>query len=129
VGFSARRLEASTPESDLRRATLSPFFSKLSIRRIEPILQDALRKFLDRLATHAKSDILTRTNLLFIAATSDVISESEFKQCRNSLRKDDLSEEFFAVLSDTPKLCHVVSYFPALGAIFTGMPAGTAPPF
>jgi len=82
-------------------------------------------------------DLLRTLNQIFspeqtcflFAATSDVISESEFKQCRNSLQKDDLSEKFFAVLSDTPKLCHVVSYFPALGAIFTGMTAGTAPPF
>jgi cytochrome P450 len=73
----------STPASELhrsRRAILSPFFSKQSIRRIEPILQDALLNIVDRLGKYVKSGVPMRTNLLFTAAASGVITEYAFKR-------------------------------------------------
>jgi hypothetical protein len=107
----------STPESDLhrnRRAILSPFFSKQSIRRIEPILQGALLNVLDRLGKYVKSGVPIRTNLLFTAAASDVITEYAFKRSLNNLEKCDLNEASFTTTADAPKTCRVVSYFPRI---------------
>jgi hypothetical protein len=107
----------STPESDLhrnRRAILSQFFSKQSIRRIEPILQGAPLDVLDRLGKYVKSGVPIRTNLLYNAAASDVITEYAFKRSWNNLEKCGLNEPFFTTMADAPKMCRIISYFPRL---------------
>lgn len=83
----------ATPESDLhrkRRGIVSVFFSKQSIRRVEPVIQDVIRNTLDRLARHAASGIPVKANLLFKAAASDVITKYAFNESWNSPQKDDL---------------------------------------
>lgn len=79
-----------TPESDLHRkrlATTSTSFPKRNIRRTEPTIQDVIRNFLDRLDMHASSGIPTKTNLLFKAAASNVITEYAFQQSWNNVEK------------------------------------------
>ena len=95
----------STPENGLHRkrhAILTPSQNRVSVR-IEPVLQDALRKILDRFTRHAISGIPIRTHLLFTAAASDVISEYAVEQSRNSLDKDDLKSRSSPLWKTHPK--------------------------
>ena len=83
-----------------RRSALNPYFSKQSIRRLEPIIQRCLGKILGRLAQNAESGEPMRMNLLYSATTSDIISDYCFGESYNNLDMEDLNEPFFSAFME-----------------------------
>ncbi|KIN06848.1 hypothetical protein OIDMADRAFT_108363 [Oidiodendron maius Zn] len=107
----------STSKHDVhrrRRAPFSSFFSKQSIRRLEPIIQQCLRKLLSRLDDYRLSRKPHSAKVLFAALTSDVITEYAFGYCWNSLDIGDLNEQIFTLLNKSLLLWHVSAYIPFL---------------
>jgi cytochrome P450 len=115
-GFATPGAGLGTIEHDLhrtRRAALNPFFSKQSIRRLEPIIQEALGKVLDRLSQHAKTGSPVQMNLLYSALTSDVINNYAFGPSESSLERPDL---------EAGEGYHVACYFPFLPVMYAKLP-------
>lgn len=101
--FDANVLEApdSTPATmphDLhrrRRAPLNPYFSKASIRRLEPVISETVRNLLERLDRCAQEEQILPITYTYKAATSDVISEYCFGVSTGYLMRDDYNMPFF----------------------------------
>jgi len=116
---------ASTLDHDLhrsRRAPVTPFFSKQSIRRLEPILQRCLGKILSRFEQHAINHTPLNLKILFDASTNDIITEYAFGNCWDNLEVPDLNERFFQIMSGSAKMWHISSYFPWIMDFLTSLP-------
>ena len=81
-----------------RRSAFSSFFSKASVRRLEPVIQTLVDRLCDRLA--AKRDSGQPVNLLYAysALTQDVITEYCFSDCRNVLEMEDFSPGYYELV-------------------------------
>jgi hypothetical protein len=110
----------------MRRAPMAPFFSKQSVRRLEPILQRCLSKIHDRFDQAAVSKTPLDLRLLFNASTSDIITEYAFGNCWNNLDVSDMNQRFFEVMSRSPKMWHVASYLPWIMNFFVSIPEAVA---
>jgi hypothetical protein len=91
---------------------LNPFFSKQSVRRLEPILQRTLGKVLRNLAAAAKTGEPMEMNLLWSATTSDIIFDYCFGESTNNLDKEDLNEPFFTAYTEAGRGFHFACYNP-----------------
>ena len=105
-----------------RRAALNPFFSKQNIRRLEPIIQEALGKVLDRLSQHAKTGLPLHINMLYSALTSDVINNFAFGPSESSLDKPDLNEGYFKAFIEAAEGYHITCYLPFLPMMYASLP-------
>jgi cytochrome P450 len=124
-GFATPGAGLGTIGHDLhrtRRAALNPFFSKQSIRRLEPIIQEALWKVLDRLSKHAKTGTPLHMNLVYSALTSDVINSYAFGLSESSLERPDLNEGFFKAFIDSAEGYHLTCYLPFLPDMYRSLP-------
>ena len=114
-GFATPNAGLGTIKHDLhrsRRGALNPFFSKQSVRRLEPILQRTLGKVLRNLAAAAKTGEPMRMNLLYSATTSDIIYDYCFGESSNNLDREDLNEPFFTAFTEAGRGFHFACYNP-----------------
>jgi cytochrome P450 len=109
-----------------RRAPLNPFFSKQSIRRLEPVLHRCLEKILGRLARNAESGEPMKMNMLFNATTSDIISDYCFGESYNNLDKEDLNEPYFLEEHDSRLVFHFATFNPWLLPVVKTLPQKVA---
>lgn len=106
----------------VRRATLNPYFSKQSIRRLEPILQGVLEKVLSRLKRNAKSGEPMKMNILFTATTTDIIWDYCFGENPNTLDLGDLNEPFVKAFADAAQGYHASTFMPWLQVGMKALP-------
>ena len=96
-----------------RRAALSPFFSKASVRRLEPIIRDGVSKLLERMEDHKSGEPAAMT-LIFKAMTADIINKYAFGESGNYMDMGDYNRKFFedvdAVFDASHLLLHVGSW-------------------
>jgi hypothetical protein len=124
-GFATKTAGLGTIEHDLhrsRRAPLNPYFSKQSIRRLDPILQRTLTKVLRNLSTAAKSGKVMGMNLLWSATTSDIIYDYCFGESTNNLDREDLNEPFFSASTKNSRGYHFASHNPWFIPVLTSVP-------
>ncbi len=95
-----------------RRAALNPYFSKQSIRRLEPHIHRVLAKALGRLAHHAETGAPINMNMLYSAITSDIISNYCFGPTEDNLDKDDLNEAWFRAFTEAGNGFHLSCFCP-----------------
>jgi hypothetical protein len=105
-----------------RRAALNPFFSKQSIRRLEPIFQEALWKVFERLSQHAKTGSPLHINMLYSALTSDVINNFAFGPSESSLEKPDLNEGYFRAYIEAAEGFHIACYLSFVPTMYATLP-------
>lgn len=114
-GFATKTAGLGTIKHDLhrsRRAPLNPYFSKQSIRRLDPILQRTLTKVLGRLSDAAKSGKIMGMNLLYSATTSDIIYDYCFGESSNNLDREDLNKPYFSASTESAEGYHFASFNP-----------------
>lgn len=115
----------STSDHDLhrtRRSPLNPFFSKQSIRRVEPIVQRSLGKVLHIFAKYARSGVPLDLWAVFVAATGDIITEYSFGDCWNNLDAPDYNEPIFRTMAEGARMWHLSSYQPWIMQSFQSLP-------
>ena len=105
-----------------KRAPLSTFFSKKSVRRIEPIIQDKASRMLEVLRRHGRSGTPVNLRLLYTAANNDIITEYSFGKSWDSLKAEDLNEDFFHAFHNFTKAFHVNSYHPWFFGLMMSLP-------
>lgn len=104
-----------------RRAAFSPFFSKASIRRLEPAVTETLDNMLQRLETYSKTGEVVPLSTVYRAATNDIITGYCFGESTRFLLKDDYSGPYFNAASQflrmTPWMTHIAWLSPLLNSI------------
>lgn len=106
----------------MRRGALNPFFSKQSIRRLEPIIQNVLQKLLGILDDFRKEQKPTPMSLIFKAVTSDIISEYAFGESGNCLGMKNFNEGYFKAIGDQFLMIHAFTHIPWLNPLLQSLP-------
>lgn len=95
----------------MRRAALNPFFSKASVRRLEPIIRDGVVELLDRMDTCGRSAEVMQLNMVYKALTADVITEYAFGKSTGYMKMEDYNSAYFATFDKffeyAPWLYHI----------------------
>lgn len=105
-----------------RRAALNPFFSKASIRRLDPVIQRTLENLLRRFSACAKTEDIMSLNNVYKAATSDVVSEYTFGVSVDYLKRDDYNAPFFEAMSRSFEIAWWMMHMPWLASLMHSIP-------
>lgn len=106
----------------LRRGAMNQFFSKASVRRVEPIIQKNLDKLLVRLREFQRSSEPITLNVAFTAFTSDIITEYSFGRSYNYLDSDDFNLAFSELMSDVHKMTGILKHVPGIIPLMEALP-------
>jgi len=90
-----------------RRGAFSGFFSKASIRRLEPVIQSFVAKLCDRLEEKVDTGEPVDMVHAYAALTQDVIMEYCFSDCKNILDMKDFSPWHYDVVQSVSELIHL----------------------
>lgn len=105
-----------------RRAAFSHFFSKASVRRLEPVVQSRVdvlcEKLSERMDTGSPVDMVHG----YSALTQDVITEYCFSNCRNILEMKDFSPWHYEFVQKPAEISHMIKQFPYMLPIISRLP-------
>ncbi|KAF8250242.1 cytochrome P450 [Wilcoxina mikolae CBS 423.85] len=106
----------------IRRASLAPFFSKASVRALQPLLEKELEVLLGRFREfETKKEPLT-LNVAFAAFTNDVVMQYAFGWSNHRLSSPDFDPSFQDALLAGGKAGHVLKHFPILLRLLRSLP-------
>ncbi|KAK4066062.1 uncharacterized protein Triagg1_8371 [Trichoderma aggressivum f. europaeum] len=105
-----------------RRAALSPFFSKASIRRLEEPIQETLAAILARMKTASKSVEVMPMSLIYKAATSDIITKYAFGNSTDYVNRKDYNVGFFEAVDANFGMAWPMTHIPWLGPLMNSIP-------
>jgi len=83
-----------------RRGAMANFFSKASVRNVEPIIQNSLKKLLSRMEDAGNSGEKMPLIYVFKAATSDIITKYAFGQSTNFMDLEDYNSKRNGLIGD-----------------------------
>ena len=90
-----------------RRGAFSNFFSKTSVRRLQPVIQSRIdilcQKFLEKMDAGEPVNIV----YAYSALTQDVITEYCFSNCRNVLEMEGFSPWYYELVQKPSELSHM----------------------
>ncbi|PYH29500.1 cytochrome P450 [Aspergillus neoniger CBS 115656] len=112
--FGAPDSTFSTIEHDLhrmRRSALSPFFSKASVRRLQPVIWEKVDKLLERLHGLRNTGHPVRMDIAYAAFTNDVIMQYSFSHSRERLQKHDFGEPAQEAVLAMSKVVHWMKHY------------------
>ena len=89
-----------------RRRAFQNFFSKASIRRLEPTIQSLVNRLCDKLSEKADTGEPVNMVHAYSALTQDVITEYCFSDCRNVLEMKDFSPMYYELVHKPSELTH-----------------------
>ena len=98
----------------LRRAALSPFYSKRSVRASEPMIREKVRVLTTRLQEAFQTGKVIRMDAAFIALTLDVIYKYCFAEDIMLLLREDFALEWRNALMTSAELAKVFKHLPFL---------------
>lgn len=105
-----------------RRAALSQYFSKASVRRLEPVIQETLQNLLSRFVACAKSGAIMPMNTIYKAAAIDIITGYAFGVSVDYLKKDDYNLQYFEAVDASCHIAWWITFIPSLGFLLTSFP-------
>ncbi|RAK87019.1 cytochrome P450 [Aspergillus costaricaensis CBS 115574] len=95
----------------MRRSALNPFFSKASVRRLQPVIWGKVDILLRRLNGFKNTGQPVRIDMAYAAFTNDVIMEYTFSRSRERLQKDDFGASAQEALLAASKVVHWMKHF------------------
>ncbi|CAF9941589.1 MAG: hypothetical protein ALECFALPRED_009236 [Alectoria fallacina] len=108
-----------TKQAVAHKSMFTPFFSPEAIRRVEPLIQDFVNKFMDKMHTAASSGNVVNLSQGFRCLTADVIMNYSFQRPLGALEASDFE---FPLLNALDGFAHTIQwrlYFPnAVEALF-----------
>jgi len=110
----------TTPEHDLhatRRAVLNPMFSKRSIAKLEPFLQERVELLCKRVRAAKESGEVLNLIDVFTAFTGDVIMEYCFGFCDNQLGSPGFKANFHEAMVNLTSFGTLTLQFPFLNPV------------
>ena len=90
-----------------RRGAFSHFFSKASVRRLEPLIQTLVDKLCQKLSRHTDTKGPVNMVHAYSALTQDVITEYCFSECRNVLEMDNFLPWYYDLVQKSCELCQI----------------------
>ncbi|KAE8383477.1 cytochrome P450 [Aspergillus bertholletiae] len=110
----------------MRRAILSPFFSKASVYRLEPVIQDKIDEMLERMEGFRLSRQPIPLFEMFAALTNDVVMEYAFARSDRRLAQPDFDPVFLNALTAASDMSHWVLHLNWILEILQSMPVWLA---
>lgn len=101
---------------------MSLFFSKASVRRLEPLVRKAVDKLTDALQTHKNSGQPVVLNSAYSAYAIDIISEYCFANCFKLLDDTTFRTSMNEAFSRSRSGLHWTAHFPWLFQILKRLP-------
>lgn len=105
-----------------RRAALSPFFSKVSVQRLEPTVQDVIDKLVIRLQSMKFSGTTVNIIDAFSALTGDVIWQYAFAKSYGLTDDPDFAPYWHKSMMDLSENGYVIEHFTWLEPLMRSMP-------
>ena len=90
-----------------RRGAFSHFFSKASVRRLEPFIQTLVDKLCQKLSQYIDTGEPVNMVHAYSALTQDVITEYCFSNCRNVLEMENFSPWYYDLVQKPCELCQM----------------------
>ena len=106
----------------MRRAHMSNFFSKASVRRLEPLVRKTVDKLTDALQTHKGSKEPVVVSSAYSGFAVDVITEYAFAQSYNLLDDPTFQKSMHSAFSSARAGMHWIRHFPWLFDIMKRLP-------
>ena len=109
-----------------RRAPLNPYFSKSSIRRLEPIIQNIISKLMKRLDSAALTGDVLSMRVVYKSLTSDVINAYTFGYSDNDIDKEDFNGPLWYGMEQAFKVIYVLALIEWLAPFLRKLPDSLA---
>lgn len=106
----------------LRRAPLSPFFSKRSVANLEPMIRGRVERMAERLTDAQKDGSVVNLGHMYAALTMDIITEYSYAKSYNCLDAPDFMRQWPDTIDAVSRASHLNKQFPWLLGIFQSMP-------
>ncbi|PYH98107.1 cytochrome P450 [Aspergillus ellipticus CBS 707.79] len=106
----------------MRRAIISPFFSRRSIQEISDVTRGATTKLMDRLQQFHDEDKIVRLDDAFAAMASDIITYLVYGHSQGFLDSEDFESEIRLLVNEAAATCHINRFIPPLATILRSMP-------
>ncbi len=106
----------------IRRAALSPFFSKASVQKLEPVVQLMVDKLVSRLEKLQGSGAILNLFEVFSALTGDVIGQYAFAKPLGLLDSPDFAPQWHRAIFDISENGHMLKHFTWMEPLMRSMP-------
>ena len=106
----------------MRRAQLSSFFSKASVRRLEPLVGKTVDKLTDALQTHKTSGKPVLMSSAYSGFAIDVITDYCFAESYNLLDDQTFEKSMHNAFSKARSGMHWIRHFPRLFVVLKWLP-------
>ena len=106
----------------IRRATLSPFFSKASVQQLEPVVQLMVDKLMSRLEKLQESGAILNLIDVFSALTGDVIGQYAFAKPLGLLDGPEFAPQWHRAILDLSENGHMLKHFTWMEPLLRSMP-------
>lgn len=100
-------------EHRVRRAALSPYFSKASVRALQPLVDRNTGILLRRLAGLADEGEPLRLDDAYAALTNDIVEDYAFGRSEHRLEAPNFDPSFRNAMLQGGRAAHVLKHFPA----------------
>ena len=106
----------------LRRNALNPYFSKQSVRGLEPAVRSLVDVLCERFTECQKSREPVNLGTAYTALSTDVITEYCFGKSYGFLTEPDMAAEWPSVLLGVAQISHLLKQFGWLYPLMKSMP-------
>ncbi|OKL60205.1 hypothetical protein UA08_04932 [Talaromyces atroroseus] len=106
----------------IRRAPLNSFFSKRSVVRLEPVIQENIDKLCKRFDDDCAAQNVVRLDVAFIALTTDIITRYSYGKSYNYLNEPDYKLEWKDAVLEASANGAAMRHFPFMLALSKNMP-------
>ncbi len=105
-----------------RRDALSPFFSKASVAKLDPLIQSKVRQLCSQMEKHAGSGKPVSISMAFSCMTTDVVTEFAFTRTYNFLDSESFEPNFHKAIAAATEMGPVVKHFPWMLTLLLAIP-------
>ncbi|KAI0911296.1 cytochrome P450 [Ustulina deusta] len=106
----------------MRRAILNPFFSKASVYKLEPVIQDKVDQMLERMQQFRVSRQPIPLFEMFAAYSNDVVMEYAFARSDRRLAQPDFDPVLLNALVSASEMAHWMLHFNWVFRILQSLP-------
>jgi hypothetical protein len=106
----------------LRRAALNPYFSKQSVRKLEPMIAQKIEKLCRRLHQARETGEVLNLRHAYAALTLDVITQYSFSKSYGALDADDWLCEWIVMVDEVSRGSHLNKQFGWLLPLMKSLP-------
>ncbi|KAI0154663.1 cytochrome P450 [Xylariaceae sp. FL1272] len=105
-----------------RRAMLNTFFSKQSVLRLSPVIQEKVDKLMTRFEQIHREDVVVTLDDGYSALTCDIISHYAWGQSAGYLEDPTFKSDVRSAMNELTSSAHITRFFPSLGDTLLNMP-------